>query len=793
MGGCGGLVTLIAVGVLRSTSRIRGPGRSVSPARPLVRAVLLATAPDADGRPAAALPWEDTTLLGRLLEQLAGLGVGEADVLVRPGSAAQVEPLLDGCSLTVNLHVCADVVEDMRTVGAIAGAGEGSLVIANAEVLTQREALAGLIADPRIKTGILATRRRVGLFMGYGTQSRRGLIVRAASPYHRVAQVDAHFLGVLKVADAHRGDLRQVAERLAGVLDGPLPESWQRAADDKVRQWERALVRRATLAHDEPPDDEVEDEEERAPGPVELGPEAEAALDRRRAAAQEDAVALLLQGLVRASVPVGIGLLRRLFWARPLAPEDVSRAASRIGDYDEEQALLGSAVKANDGFFTTFFVSPYSKYVARWAARRGWTPNAVTTLSMAIGVLAAAGFATGERAGLVAGAVLLQLAFTFDCVDGQLARYTRTFSRFGAWLDSIFDRGKEYVAYAGLAIGAASTGDDVWLLAGAVLTLQTTRHAMDFTFNTAQDQSIGDLLAQPLMKRAAPARGRVRSLEHTPRGTWVKKVAVLPIGERFALISLTAALFDARVTFTALLVWGGFATLYTGIGRVLRSVGRRGDTSLVASAGNAPGPLGAYRDDGLLAAALGRLAGRRLSVPPVALAVAGAVPLAAAIAIEGAGASWGLVAAAVAWAVLLGGASSGRPLLDRLRWTVPPVLCVTECAAVLWIAAVAGSSSVPAAFALVCVIAFRRYDLVYRRRQQGTLPPVWISRLAGGWDGRVAVVALLAGAGLVPGGLWIAAAALGLLLAAESIASWSAFDPSQQPVRYDDDGEGDAD
>ena len=44
--------------------------------------------------------------------------------------------------------------------------------------------------------------------------------------------------------------------------------------------------------------------------------------------------------------------------------------------------------------------------------------------------------------GYVAGAVLLQAAFTLDCVDGQLARYTRTFSKLGAWLDSIFDRAR---------------------------------------------------------------------------------------------------------------------------------------------------------------------------------------------------------------------------------------------------------------------------------------------------------------------------------------------------------------
>jgi len=752
----------------------------------LTEAVLLATAADATGRPAAALGWEDTTLLGRLLGQLAALGVAEAHVLVRPAWAAEIESLLHDSPLAVTVHRCGDPAADVRAVGAVAGAGAGALVIANAEVLTQREALAGLLADPRIATGILATRRRIPRFIAFGTQSRRGLIVRASSPYHRVQQSTETFLGVLKVAEANRPDLVAVTARLAGVLDGPLPDTWQRAFDDKARQWRQALHRRSAL-HGDDSDDETE-EDEPAPHAVELTPEHEAELRRRLAAAREDAVPLLLQGLVRASVPVETGLLRRLFWARPLAPADVSLAASRIGEYDEEQALLDSAVKANDGFFTTFFVSPYSKYLARWAARHGWTPNAVTTLSMAVGVLAAVAFATGERAGLVAGAVLLQVAFTLDCVDGQLARYTRTFSRFGAWLDSIFDRGKEYVVYAGLATGAASAGDDVWLLAGAAMALQTVRHAMDFTFNTAQDQSVGANLRQPLMKRSGLPS--MRGPEQFARGNWVKKVVVLPIGERFALISLTAALFDARVTFVVLLAWSGFATLYTGIGRILRSLGRRGDTSLVAGAGSAPGPLTAYRDDGPLALALARFP--LPAVPPVALAAAAAVPLAVAIAAVGTNASWVLVAAVVAWAVLCGGVSGGRLLFDRLRWAVSPVLCAVECAGLLWIAAIAGPSSVPAAFALVATIAFRRYDLVYRRRQQGTLPPAWLDRAAGGWDGRLVAGLLVAVAGAAPVGLWVAAAALGLLLAGESVASWLAFDASQQPVGFDGDEEGDA-
>jgi phosphatidylglycerophosphate synthase len=230
---------------------------------------------------------------------------------------------------------------------------------------------------------------------------------------------------------------------------------------------------------------------------------------------------------------------------------------SAVTDSDEERARLDSAVKASDGFFTTFFVSPYSKYIARWAARRGITPNQVTLVSGAVGALAAAAFATGQRAGLVAGAVLLQAAFTLDCVDGQLARYTRTFSRLGAWLDSMLDRGKEYLVYAGLAIGASRAGDTVWLLAGAALALQTTRHAVDFSYPAFE------------RSRGIAARGRPAG-DRSALG-WAKKVVAFPIGERFAAISLSAALFTPATTFVVLLSWGGLAAAYVFLGRSVRA------------------------------------------------------------------------------------------------------------------------------------------------------------------------------------------------------------------------------
>src|SRR5919204_3165627 len=215
-----------------------------------------------------------------------------------------------------------------------------------------------------------------------------------------------------------------------------------------------------------------------------------------------------------------------------------------ISDADE-RARLDAAVKANDGFFTTFFVSPYSKYLARFAARRGWTPNAVTLVSFAVGLAAAACLAAGTRWASVAGALLLQASFTADCVDGQLARYTRMFSGLGAWLDSVLNRTKEHVVYAGLAIGATRGYDeDVWLLACCALALLTVRHLGDAAYVAGKG---------PRPEAEAPKAGlRV----------WLARIFAFPIGERFLAISLTAAVFTPRITFIVLLAWGGLATLY---------------------------------------------------------------------------------------------------------------------------------------------------------------------------------------------------------------------------------------
>jgi hypothetical protein len=105
-------------------------------------------------------------------------------------------------------------------------------------------------------------------------------------------------------------------------------------------------------------------------------------------------------------------------------------------------------------------------------------------------------------------------------------------------------------------------GDPVWLLAGAALTLQTVRHALDFSFAASQQRATA----------AVPQPSSWQPVSRLPGLKWVTRVIAFPIGERFAAISFTAALFTPRTTFVVLLAWGGVAALYGLAGRLVRSL-----------------------------------------------------------------------------------------------------------------------------------------------------------------------------------------------------------------------------
>ncbi|WP_336051713.1 DUF5941 domain-containing protein [Streptomyces sp. CA2R101] len=469
---------------------------------------------------------------------------------------------------------------------------------------------------------------------------------------------------------------------------------------------------------------------------------------------------------------VELGSLVATVALTPAQREDAREAVAAV---DDEAVRLRTAVKSRDGFFTTYCISPYSRYLARWCARRGLTPNQVTTASLLTALIAAGCAATGTRGGFVAAGLLLLFSFVLDCTDGQLARYSLQYSTMGAWLDATFDRAKEYAYYAGLALGAARAGDDVWALALGAMVLQTCRHVVDFSFNEANHDATAN---------TSPTAALSDRLDSVGWTVWVRRMIVLPIGERWAMIAVLTALTTPRIVFYALLIGCALAACYTTAGRVLRSLTRRARrTDRAAQA------LADLADSGPLAeliAGRGRGRGRTGSFLAPVMAFLSAAVLLVWVIFQDDPMSWLTVGVAVCSA-LLAGAAVARPLKGALDWLVPPFFRAGEYVTILVLAARADvPGALPAAFGLVAAVAYHHYDTVYRIRGGTGAPPRWLVRATGGHEGRILVITVLAAA-LSPEGFTIALTALAVVLALlvliESIRFWVS---SQAPAVHDE-------
>ncbi|MFF1374705.1 DUF5941 domain-containing protein [Streptomyces sp. NPDC058308] len=447
----------------------------------------------------------------------------------------------------------------------------------------------------------------------------------------------------------------------------------------------------------------------------------------------------------------------------PSDPQARNEARQAVAAVDDEAVRLRTAVKSRDGFFTTYCISPYSRYIARWCARRGLTPNQVTTASLLTALIAAGCAATGTRGGFVAAGLLLLFSFVLDCTDGQLARYSLQYSTLGAWLDATFDRAKEYAYYAGLALGAARGGDDVWALALGAMVLQTCRHVVDFSFNEANSDSTA---ATANTSPTAALSDRLDSVGWT---VWLRRMIVLPIGERWAMIAVLTAVTTPRITLVVLLIGCALAACYTTAGRVLRSLTRKATrTDRAARA------LAELADNGPLADAFAALRPRTWLRPaPVLAFVGGAVVVTAALTTPYGGPA---VVVAAAFYVALSGLALIMPLKASLDWLVPPFFRAAEYGTVLALAARADvNGALPAAFGLVAAVAYHHYDTVYRIKGGTGAPPRWLVRTIGGQDGRTLVVALAAT--LLPAtdftvALTALAVAVALVVLVESIRFW---------------------
>jgi CDP-diacylglycerol--glycerol-3-phosphate 3-phosphatidyltransferase len=138
------------------------------------------------------------------------------------------------------------------------------------------------------------------------------------------------------------------------------------------------------------------------------------------------------------------------------------------------------------------FVSPELRARVRLVAvpvalvlgRLGLTPNSLTIVGF-LGTCLAAVAAAGQ-AWVLAGVLVLVFGI-FDLFDGALARATGQASKFGAFLDSTFDRTGESLVLAGVAYGLMQQSFQV----AAALALLALVFVPVVTYTRAKAESLG--------------------------------------------------------------------------------------------------------------------------------------------------------------------------------------------------------------------------------------------------------------------------------------------------------------
>lgn len=113
----------------------------------------------------------------------------------------------------------------------------------------------------------------------------------------------------------------------------------------------------------------------------------------------------------------------------------------------------GQAKADLDGFVDRYFNRKVSTFLTRLFLQMGLSPNAITLLSLLIGLLAAWSFALGSYVAGIVGGLLFQLSAIVDCCDGEVARLTNRQSRFGRQLDLTADNVVHMAIFMGIAWG----------------------------------------------------------------------------------------------------------------------------------------------------------------------------------------------------------------------------------------------------------------------------------------------------------------------------------------------------
>ncbi len=187
-----------------------------------------------------------------------------------------------------------------------------------------------------------------------------------------------------------------------------------------------------------------------------------------------------------------------------------------------------------------------SPYLTRGLLRTSVTPNAVTSLMIASGLLAALLLTLPGPLPAVGAFVLIQLQILLDCSDGELARWQAKRSAVGVYLDRIGHYVTESALPIALGIRADGGWDSIggWTTLGLLIAVLVLLIKSETALVHVARAEAGHDVVEDAEQVAAPRGGRLRRLR--------RAVALLPFYRAFVameatLLALGAAVVDAAI------------------------------------------------------------------------------------------------------------------------------------------------------------------------------------------------------------------------------------------------------
>lgn len=234
-----------------------------------------------------------------------------------------------------------------------------------------------------------------------------------------------------------------------------------------------------------------------------------------------------------------------------------------------DKQKLKDAVKKKDGWWARIFCGPVANIFLIFIAERNFiTPNHVTTFSLFLCVIACGFMCTGVQPYLMIAAVLVQLVFIVDCLDGQLARYRNQCSNFGAWYDRVTDRVKDFLIYFSIAWGHYSVYDD-WKIWPLAMTSLFFVYLFDYYVN--MDIKLEQRTGEGGSGGRGEWAGRLVSLIFSFGEKIYKSIPILQfhIGEQYLLISLFLFFNQTRLLCYLIVLLGIFDSVYWPVSKYL--------------------------------------------------------------------------------------------------------------------------------------------------------------------------------------------------------------------------------